>query len=79
MTELLAYGEPRTSVQGALLGTERSGPRSTRSWSLPTGHLLVAILRVLVPEPVESRESGVGRVSFVDAKLLAVVAIAGNQ
>ena len=79
MTEFLADSQPRLSVQGALHGIERCRQRTARRRCLPAGQLLIAVLRILVSKPVELREPGVGRVSFVDAKLLAVVPVAGDQ
>jgi chromosome partitioning protein len=55
----------------------RGGPPAAGAF--PAGQFLVAILRVLVSKPVELRESGVGRMSFVDTQLLAVIPIAGDQ
>ena len=67
MTQLPADGAARLAVQHPLLGAESLGRRTTCGRGLPTGQLRVAILRVLMPEPRELGESGLGGMALIDA------------
>jgi hypothetical protein len=70
----------RSTARCVASGSLDGGPPAAGAfYPLPSGQLLVAALRVLVSEPVELGQPGVGGVALVDTQLLAVVAIALDE
>jgi hypothetical protein len=76
---LPADGQPRLAIQSSLSGAEHFRWRTAGGRGLPAGQFFIPVLCVLVSQPVELGQPGVGRVALVDAQLLAVVALARDE